>query len=102
MDKKWIQTYSLPVRKPNESSRSVLLPYDVLTEMKSFMSPNVVNMTLRAVDRASLYDCKHTFWNAFANCYIRITARREALLKAFPALLGNSQLRSCYWRYSCK
>lgn len=72
-----------------------MLSYEVLTGMKSFISPKVINMMLRAVDRASLYDCKHTFWNALADCYIRIPARRESLSQAFPGItrvIHNSEV----------
>jgi hypothetical protein len=95
MSKIGIQNFCLPDRKMNKASRSLLLPYDLLTELKSFASPKVLNMTLRAVDRASLYDCKHPFWNSLADCYVRIPARRDALSRTFPGItraIHNSEI----------
>jgi len=95
MEKIGIRNFCLPDRKLNKASRSILLPYGILTELKSFASPKVVNMTLRAVDRATLYDCRHPFWNSLADCYVRIPARREALSRTFPGItrvIHNSEI----------
>ena len=46
MSKTGIENYCLPDRKPNKASRSAMLSYEVLTGVKSFISPKVINMML--------------------------------------------------------
>ncbi len=86
MGKIGIGNFRLPDREPNRASRSLLVADAALSAMKSFVSPQVMDIMLRALERAEIYDCKHPFWNSLARCYVRIPLRRDALSKAFPGI----------------
>lgn len=95
MGKVGIGNFRLPDREPNRASRSLLVADAALSAMKSFVSPQVMDMMLRALERAEIYDCKHPFWNSLARCYVRILQRRDTLSKAFPGItrvIHNSEV----------
>lgn len=90
-----IGNFRLPDRKPNRASRSLLVADAALTAMKSFVSPQVMAVMLRALERAEIYDCAHPFWNSLARCYVKIPLRRDALSEAFPGIsrvIHNSEV----------
>ncbi len=95
MHKIGIKNFRLPDRRPNKENREILLPEDKLSMLRSVASPHVVNMILRAVERAELYDCKHPLWNAFAYCYMSIPDRLDSLSRMFPGItrvIHNSEI----------
>jgi len=95
MRKIGISNFRLPDRKPNRASRGILLPDDTLAALQSLASPQIMKMTLRAVERAEVYDCKHPFWNSLARCYVKILLRRDDLSKNFPGIkrvIHNSEI----------
>ncbi|HET6420045.1 MAG TPA: hypothetical protein VFG19_07805 [Geobacteraceae bacterium] len=95
MHKIGISNFRLPDRRPNKENRGILLPQDSLSTLRFFASPEVVNMTLRAVARAELYDCWHPLWNAFAHCYVSIPDRLDSLSRIFPGItrvIHNSEI----------
>ena len=79
-----IQNFRLPTKKPSGLNSWLLLSPNMLEELKFIASPKVVQMTLRAVDRAELYECRHPFWNSIANSYVKILKRFVTLQKTFP------------------
>ena len=84
MEKIGINNFRLPSKKLTGANTGVLLPPQKLEELQSIASPRVVDMTLRAVGRAELYDSRHPFWNSIANSYIKILQRIETLRETFP------------------
>jgi hypothetical protein len=95
MPKIGISNFRLPTRKPSGVNSGLLLPPQKLEELHSIASRRVVDMTLRAVDRAELYDSRHPFWNAIANSYIKILQRIETLRETFPGItrvIHNSEI----------
>ncbi len=96
MPKIGIQNFCLPARKTSSLNAGLLLPRHMLEELKSIATPKVVNMTLRAVERAELYDSRHPFWNAIADTYIGILKRYALLRETFPDIIRavhNSEIK---------
>jgi len=91
------QNFSLPSSEPSVLNSGLLLPPHILEELKTFASPKVVELTLRAVDRAELYESKHPFWNAIANSYIKIIQRIVTLRETFPDIkrvIHNAEVKT--------
>ena len=95
LEKIGINNFRLPTKKLSGINSEVLLPPRKLEELKSIACPRVVDMTLRAVGRAELYDSRHPFWNSIANSYINILQRIETLRETFPDIkrvIHNSEI----------
>lgn len=96
MRKIGISNFQLPVRKGIVRNSGRLLSQCALAQLRCIASENIVKMTLRAVERAELYDCGHPLWNGFANCYTRIITRLETLNEIFPGIkkvIHNSEVK---------
>jgi hypothetical protein len=91
------QNFSLPSSEPSVLNSELLLPPHMLEELKTIASPKVVELTLRAVDRAGLYESRHPFWNAIANSYIRIIQRIVTLRETYPDIkrvIHNAEVKT--------
>ncbi len=96
MRKIGINNFQVPVGKRNVANSGRLLPEHALSQLKSITSGNVLQIALRAVERAERYDCRHPFWNSLAGCYVRVTQRLKLLNDVFPGItrvIHNSEVK---------
>ncbi len=96
MRKIGIGNFQLPAGKENAANSGRLLPHYELSVLKSVTSAKVMKITMRAVERAEKYDCKHPFWNGLADCYVRIVHRIRSLNEMFPGIkrvIHNSEVK---------
>ena len=91
------QSFSPPSSKPTVLNSGMLLPPSMLEELKAIASPKVVELTLRAIDWAEIYERNHPFWNAIASSYIKIIQRIETLRETFPDIkrvIHNAEVKA--------
>jgi hypothetical protein len=96
MRKIGIGNFQLPAGKGRAANSGRPLWRQELDELKSITSGKVLQIALRAVERAEKYDCRHPFWNGLANCYLKVGQRIKTLNDIFPGItrvIHNSEVK---------
>ncbi len=96
MRKIGINNFQLPAGKAGTANAGKLLWGRELEELKCVASGTVRKIALRAVERAERYDCRHPFWNALADGYMKIGRRIGELNGVFPGMtrvIHNSEVK---------